>query len=92
MGKVQVKDVKLQKIINTMYREGAKIGSGSTADAVRYELKTGQKVGNKLHIQKAIDNINALNKWLKNNPRANKSDIDTAQKYIKDLTNAINGN
>ena len=67
-------------------------GTGSTADAVRYELKTGNKVGGKNHLQKAQDSIKALEKWIKNNPNANKSDIDTAQKYIKDLNNALNGN
>jgi len=43
-------------------------------------------------MQKAQDSIKALEKWIKNNSNANKSDVDTAQKYIKDLKNALNGN
>ena len=92
MGRVSVKDKNLQNIIDFMYRPNAKIGSGSTADAVRYELKTGENVAGKNHMQKAQDSIKALEKWIKNNSNANKSDVDTAQKYIKDLKNALNGN
>jgi len=92
MGRISVKDKNLQNIIDFMYRPNAKIGSGSTADAVRYELKTGENVAGKNHMQKAQDSIKALEKWIKNNSNANKSDVDTAQKYIKDLKNALNGN
>ena len=92
MGRISVKDKNLQNIIDFMYRPNAKIGSGSTADTVRYELKTGENVAGKNHMQKAQDSINALEKWIKNNSNANKSDVDTAQKYIKDLKNALNGN
>ena len=92
MGIVSVKDKNLQNIIDFMYRPNAKIGSGSTADAVGYELKTGENVAGKNHMQKVQDSIKALEKWIKNNSNANKSDMDTAQKYIKDLKNALNGN
>ena len=92
MGRISVKDKNLQNIIDFMYRPNAKIGSSSTADAVRYELKTGENVAGKNHMQKAQDSIKALEKWIKNNSNANKSDVDTAQKYIKDLKNALNGN
>lgn len=46
--------------MDDLYRENAKIGSGSTADAVRYELQTGGKVGGKTHSQKAEDYSQAL--------------------------------
>lgn len=42
------KDTKLRNLISDLYRKGAKIGSGSTADAIRYERSTGillSKVG-----------------------------------------------
>ena len=83
MGRISVKDKNLQNIIDFMYRPNAKIGSGSTADAVRYELKMGENIAGKNHMQKAQDSIKALEKWIKNNSNANKSDVDTAQKYIK---------
>lgn len=35
------KDTKLRNLISDLYRKGAKIGSGSTADAIRYERSTG---------------------------------------------------
>ena len=58
MGRVSVKDKNLQNIIDFMYRPNAKIGSGSTADAVRYELKTGENVAGKNHIV-IFGNINS---------------------------------
>jgi len=45
MEKPNVKDGNLKNIIDDLYRPNAKVGSGSTADAVRYELATGEKVG-----------------------------------------------
>jgi len=57
MGRISVKDKNLQNIIDFMYRPNAKIGSGSTADAVRYELKTGENVAGKNHMQKAQEKV-----------------------------------
>ena len=45
----EISDSKLQKIVNGLYRPNAKIGSGSTADAVRVELYASKQVpGNAL--------------------------------------------
>ena len=35
--------------MDVLYRDGAKIGTGSTADAVRYESDTGSNVGGVFH-------------------------------------------
>jgi len=40
--------------IDAMYRRNAKVGSGSTADAIRYELKTGELLSPSGHFQKGI--------------------------------------
>ncbi|CNC72618.1 TPA: hypothetical protein ACQQX6_001341 [Yersinia enterocolitica] len=53
MEKPNVKDGNLKNIIDDLYRPNAKVGSGSTADAVRYELATGEKVGGRGHVEKA---------------------------------------
>ncbi|DAB32519.1 MAG TPA: hypothetical protein CFH79_03440, partial [Sulfurospirillum sp. UBA11407] len=92
MGKPEVSDTKLQEYINKLYRENATIGSGSTADAVRYELTTGNSVGGKFHTQKAQESVTYLERWLNNNPNANFSDRQAVEHIIRDTKNALNGN
>lgn len=70
MGKPDVTDSNLKNIIDDLYRPNAKVGSGSTADAVRYELATGEKVGGRGHVLKAQDYTRALQDWLDKNPTA----------------------
>jgi filamentous hemagglutinin len=74
-----------------LYRDGAKIGTGSTADAVRYEAKTGNSIGGVFHTQKAQDYSIALQKWLDSNSSASFSDRSAAQNVLRDLQNALNG-
>lgn len=77
--------------MDDLYRDGAKIGSGSTADAVRHELATGQPVGGVWHTQKAQDYSIALTKWLKDNPNAPFGDRSAATNVLRDLQNALKG-
>ncbi len=94
LGKIkpEASNPKLQKKINELYRENSEIGSGSTADAVRYELKTGKSVKGKLHSQKAQNSIVYLERWLKKTPNASFSDKQIAKRLIKDMKNALEGN
>jgi hypothetical protein len=92
MSKPSVHDPELAGYMDKLYRDGAQIGSGSTAAAVRHELATGEAVGNSFHSQKAAEMIGKLTKWLKNNPNASVSDISAAENVIIDLQNALNGN
>jgi Flp pilus assembly pilin Flp len=91
MGRPQVQDPRLSKILDEQYREGAKIGSGSTADAVRHEAKTGEHVGGKLHRQKAEEAVGRLEKWLRDHPTARPGDRAAAENVLKDLRNALDG-
>ena len=55
-GEILLKRVKSEEARNYIrqnYRSGAKIGDGSTAAAVKEELKHGVKIGGKSHITKA---------------------------------------
>jgi hypothetical protein len=83
------KDVKLAKTVKKMYREKAKLGSGSTADAVRYEIITGKPVEGKFHIEKAMDFKRSLEKWLQKNPTSDPGDRAIAENLILDLKDAL---
>jgi hypothetical protein len=91
MEKPTVSDPTLSGLLDDLYRPGGKIGSGSTADAVRYERATGQPVGNVFHTQKANDYSAALQKWLDKNPKAPAVDRAAAENVIRDLQNALKG-
>ncbi|AZG15417.1 type IV secretion protein Rhs [Cupriavidus pauculus] len=91
MAKPIVSDTKLGGLIDDLYRDGAKIGTGSTADAVRYEAHTGNPVGGVFHTQKAQDYSVALQKWLDSNPNAPFNDRSAAQNVLRDLQNALKG-
>lgn len=41
---------KFQNAINQLYRPNATVGNGSTMDAIRHELNTGQLVGGKRNL------------------------------------------
>jgi hypothetical protein len=89
-----VTDPKLQNLVNDLYK-GAKtdspIGTGSTADAIREELATGQKVGGRFHTQKGQEYARALQKWIEKNPNASTADKTAAQQMLNDLLSALEG-
>ena len=91
----KVTNPKLKNLVDDLYK-GAKgpntIGTGSTADAVRNELKTGLPTHGRFHSQKAQEYSNALNKWLKKNPNASDYDKMIARSLLNDLQSALGGN
>lgn len=91
MEKPNVQDENQSNIINDLYRPNAKVGSGSTADAVRYEIATGEKVGGRGHIEKAETYSKALQDWLNKNQQASTSDKAAAENVLKDMQNALKG-
>ncbi|WP_280003205.1 hemagglutinin repeat-containing protein [Achromobacter mucicolens] len=91
MTKPKVEDVGLAQLMDELYRDGAKIGSGSTADAVRFELATGGSVGGKHHVQKAENYSVSLQRWLNANPNASFSDRSAAEHVLRDMQNALMG-
>ncbi|MFN2174320.1 MAG: hypothetical protein ACK2U3_00005, partial [Anaerolineales bacterium] len=48
MSKPNVTDPDLAEVVDDLYRPGGTVGSGSTADAIRHELNTGQILKGKL--------------------------------------------
>lgn len=91
MQKPIVTDTKLQKLVNDLFRDNAKIGNGSAGAALRHEMKTGQPVGQKEHLQKTQNYIVSLERWLKNNPKASDNDKMAAELILRDLKNALKG-
>lgn len=87
-----VSDPKLQNLMGDLYKganESKPVGTGSTADAIRYEKQTGQPVGGKWHTQKGLEYVRALEKWLSKNPKASPSDRAAAQAVLDDLRDAL---
>ncbi|MCC0100259.1 ALF repeat-containing protein [Streptomyces flavotricini] len=89
MAKPVVADSALKEFADKLYRANAKIGSGSTAAAVRFEAITGKPVGNAFHTQKAEDAVSFLYTWLKKNPVASQGDRAAAENLIKDMEQAL---
>ena len=73
---------------NEIYRPGATTGDGGLADAVRHELSTGQLVGGKSHIIKAIQRIRNLENIIKTQ-NLSQSDLNIAKSLLDDLRNAL---
>ena len=91
MSKPIVANVELQNILDELYRANAKIGSGSSAAALRYEKVTGMSVSGKFHEIKVMDKSRELTKWLKNNPTASAGDRAAAENVLRDMSNALKG-
>lgn len=91
MGKPHVQDRGLSHLIDDLYRQGATVGSGSTADAAREELITGVKVKGADHVLKSKMYIRALEKWLDAHPTASPGDRAAAENVLADLRDALEG-
>jgi hypothetical protein len=89
MDKPHAVNHELKRLLDLNYRPNAKIGNGSTAAAIRYERRTGNKVSGKLHSQKGENHIKAFENWLNKNPNATPGDRAAAENVIKDLMNAL---
>ena len=79
-----------RNLIQELYREGASVGDGSTADAIRYQLSTGKMVGKKDHLRKGKERLKQIEKILlkdKNHP-----DKEILKFLANDLRQALGGN
>ena len=79
---------KLKNAINEMYRPNAKKGDGGLGDAIRHEIKTGELVGGKSHIQKGIERLKNLENILKKQD-LNSVDKNIIRELIKNLKDAL---
>ncbi|GIO41753.1 hypothetical protein J41TS4_15110 [Paenibacillus apis] len=81
---------KLQNAINQLYRPNATVGNGSTMDAIRHELNTGQLVGGKSHLQKGQERVKNLENILKKE-QLSTQDKALAEALLQDLKAALSG-
>ena len=79
---------KLKNTIKELYRPGALIGDGGTADAIRHEVVTGELVGGKSHIQKGRERLKNLENILKRKD-LNKEDKKIAKELYNDLADVL---
>jgi RHS repeat-associated protein len=90
----EAKDPTLKNVVKDIYKgrsrtpEGKQIGSGSTADAIREEIRTGKPTHGKFHRQEGIEQINAIQRILRRKDVC-QSDKDLATQLLKDLQSAI---
>lgn len=64
---------KLRNIVHDLYRGTTnphRVGNGTTMDAIRHELRTGQAVHRRRHLEKGKSYSNGLRNWLRANPNA----------------------
>lgn len=86
-----VQNQKLKNAVDQIYRPGATTGDGGLADAVKHELATGEQVGGRSHIQKALERIQNLENIIKKE-NLNQKDLEIATEMLNDLKNALGGN
>lgn len=87
-----VEDTNLKHFIDHLFRgvdNPRRIGDGTTMDAIRNELLTGEATHGRGHIQKGRDMHRGLDKWLRHNPHASESDRQLARSLIEELKEAF---
>ncbi|MDQ2811389.1 MAG: hypothetical protein M3Z75_05770 [Actinomycetota bacterium] len=87
----QVTNTKLQNIVNDLYKavnSQNRVGNGTTADAVRNEIETGQPTGGTFHFQKAEEYSSGLRKLLKT-ADLNHHDQVVAQSLLNELNDVL---
>ncbi|GAA4783827.1 hypothetical protein GCM10023200_16680 [Actinomycetospora chlora] len=86
---------RLTNIVRRLYRGAdspTRTGDGTTADAIRAERATGDRVGNKLHTRKGNESVRALRNWLRRNPDASPEDRAVATNEMNNLLDALGRN
>ena len=89
----RVTDGKLQNYVNDLFKgvtNRNRTGDGTTMDAIRYELATGDTVHNRRHIIKGQETLRGLERWLARNPQAAPSDRAIAKQLAHEIREALN--
>jgi len=92
-GQALMKGVKNEKVLNLIrdnYRAGAKIGSGSTADAILHTARTNELISDSTHIEKARNTLNRIENVFKQyGSQLNSQEKKVLNKISADLKNTL---
>ena len=91
--KPEVENQKLNNIVNDLYKgqdNPNHVGNGTTMDAVRNEIITGEPTFGRWHTQKLTDSLNGLNNLL-NSGNLSAKDTDIVKALIEEILNALKG-
>ena len=80
----------LRNAIEALYRRGARVGSGSTMDAYRYEQQTGQLLSRTGHGTKLLERRQQLQRML-HDPALSPGDRRIARDLLIDIQDALSG-
>lgn len=76
-----------RNIVSELYREGAGVGDGGTADAIREELTTDRPVGGRSHVRKGKERLRQIDCILRRNP--DHPDRGLLERLADDLRDAL---
>lgn len=85
-------DPKLTNYVNQLFKgveSPKRFGDGTTMDAIRHELRTGETVHNRRHLIKGEETLRGLERWLRQNPDASQSDRRVAQQLADEIREAL---
>lgn len=88
-----VSDAKLQNYVNDLFKgveKRSRIGDGTTMDAIRHELRTGETVHGRRHVLKGEEILRGLTRWLEENAHASAADRDLAAQLADEIRRALN--
>ncbi|MCF4122698.1 PrsW family glutamic-type intramembrane protease [Antribacter sp. KLBMP9083] len=87
--KPQVRNWKLRNIVDQLWKGSnnpRRAGDGTTMDAARWEIRSGQATHGQDHVQKSRDILNGLNNWLRANEKtATRADVAWARQLQTEL-------
>ena len=78
-----------RNLIKELYRTGAEVGDGGTADAIRQEMASGEPVRGRSHIQKGRERLRQIDKIIERNPTH--PDRELLERLADDLREAPGG-
>ncbi|MBL0749276.1 WXG100-like domain-containing protein [Nocardioides baculatus] len=87
-----VENQKLKNYVDQLFKgvdNPRRTGDGTTMDAIRHELRTGETVHDRRHVIKGQETLRGLENWLRNNLDASTSDRDLARKLAAEIREAL---
>ena len=90
--KPEAENQKLRNYVDQLFKgveNPRRTGDGTTMDAIRHELRTGETVHDRRHVIKGQETLRGLENWLRNNLDASASDRALAQKLTDEIREAL---